>query len=678
MAELMTRVGWAGLALSLMSVPAGADGVIVTDMTRSPHARLRPVGLDEVQWDGGFWAERDQINRRVTIPTMKTVMENKDNAASFRNLRVAAGDVPGPFQGNAWSDGDCYKWIEAAASVFAATRDPELDRQMDELIDVIARAQAPDGYISTQVQLTDRPRWADLRHHELYNMGHLLTAAVIHHRATGKTTFLDVARKAADHLIDVFGPRPKALAHFGFNPSNIMGAVELYRDTGERKYLKLAGLFVTMRGSQPGGSDQNQSKVPLRREREAVGHAVTGAYLWAGAADVYAETGEPALLEALTRIWDDLATRKTYLTGGTGALHAGATRREALDRRGVDLVQEAFGGPYELPNRTAYNETCGNIASAMWSARMLALTGEAKYADAMERVFYNSMLSGVGLEGLDYFYTNPLRRGPSDVPLLKNDSATRWAETTPTSPVYCFCCPPNLARTIAQMKANAYSVSDGAVWVHLYGGGQLKTRLPDGSAVELTQITRYPWSGEVRVRIDRAPDQDLSLRVRVPGWCGQASVAASVEGPATPAAPGAYHELKRRWKAGDTVRIDLPMPVVMVASHPLVEENRNQVAVMRGPLVYCVESVDLPEGVQVEDVVLPRGPAWEVGHDPALLHGVTVLSTRAQVVPPHSGAAGLYREGLSAVSREIALRMVPYYAWSNRGRSEMTVWLPVR
>jgi uncharacterized protein len=449
----------------------------LVNTSASPHVKFQNLDLDAVRWTGGFWGERFELCREVTIPTMLEVMQKPDNSANFQNLKIAAGLAEGKFFGNNWSDGDCYKWIEAAAAVYAVTGDPELDRTMDHWIEVIAKAQAPDGYISTQIQLTDVPRWQDVKYHELYNMGHLLTAACIHHRVTGKDNFLSVARKLGDYLCETFLPRPKELAHFGFNPSNIMGAAELYRTTGDPKYLRLAKTFVDMRGSAPGGSDQNQAKVPLRQEQEAVGHAVTAAYLWCGAADVYAETGEQALLDALSRLWEDVTERKMYITGGTAALHTGEADRRLLRRWPRDSVHEAFGAPHQLPNRTAYNETCANIAHAMWNWRMLALTGEAKYAEVMERVLYNSMLSGIGIEGRDYFYTNPLRRIDGQ-PLLSNDSAARWSDTTPASPLRCFCCPPNVARTLAELNGWAYGVSQDVVWVHLYGSNVLDSRCP--------------------------------------------------------------------------------------------------------------------------------------------------------------------------------------------------------
>jgi hypothetical protein len=648
----------------------------LVNTSASPHVKFQNLDLDAVRWTDGFWGERFELCRQVTIPAMFEVMQKPDNSANFQNLKIAAGLAEGKFFGNNWSDGDCYKWIEAAAAVYFVTSDPELDRTMDQWIEVIAKAQAADGYISTQIQLTDVERWQEVKYHELYNMGHLLTAACIHHRATGKDNFLSIARKLGDYLCTVFLPRPEELAHFGFNPSNIMGAAELYRTTGDPKYLRLAKTFVDMRGSAPGGSDQNQAKVPLRQEQEAVGHAVTAAYLWCGAADVYAETGEQALLDALSRLWEDVTERKMYITGGTAALHTGEADRRLLRRWPRDSVHEAFGAPYQLPNRTAYNETCANIANAMWNWRMLALTGEAKYAEVMERVLYNSMLSGIGIEGRDFFYTNPLRRSDGQ-PLLSQDSSARWPDTTPASPVHCFCCPPNVARTLAELNGWAYGVNEDVVWIHLYGSNVLDSRLPGGGEIRLVQETQYPWDGQVTIKIEKAPQRELGLRLRVPGWAQGATIQVNGEAAGIEIEPPVYVELRRRWIAGDTIRIDLPMDAVLIEAHPLVEETRNHAAVMRGPIVYCLESVDLPAGVALDDVRMPRQPAWQVRHDAGLLRGVTVLETEARALPKSSHSSALYRPLPTGATNRIPVRLIPYFAWSNRGPSEMAVWIPL-
>jgi len=665
---LLTAVGLYGTA-------RGQDRGVQAE--HGPHVKLRSISPTEVRWTDGFWAARFDQCRRVVTPSLWRVMQLSDNAATFNDLRMAGGvtpkDKPG---GTKWSDGDCHKCIETMAHLFQVTGDEKLDQRMDEAIAWVAKAQEPDGYLSSWVQLRGVDRWADLRNHELYNMGHLMTAACVHHRATGKDNYLEIATRTGDYLYDLFSPRPKELAHFGFNPSNVMGAVDLYRTTRNPKYLKLAGIFVDMRGSATGGSNQNQAAIRLRKEQEAVGHCVTATYLWCGAADVYAETGEKALLEALDRLWQDVTRHKMYVTGGVAALHHGELSRRTLRRWPRDSVHEAFGAEYQLPNRTAYNETCANIGNAMWNWRMLGLTGEAKYADLMERVLYNSMLSAIGLDGTDFFYTNPLRRSGPDVPLESNDSAARWPDTTPKSPVHCYCCPPNVARTLAKLHGWAYSVSADAVWVNLYGGNNLQTELPNGSPVRLTQKTDYPWDGKVTIQVQQAPADPVALMLRIPGWTTDAAVAVNGKPVDAKLTPGTYAAIRRQWSPGDVVELDLPMDVVFLQAHPLVEETRNQVAVMRGPIVYCLESPDLPEGVAVDDVAILAAVDWTPRWDQDLLHGVTVLEGEARVRQPRDWTNRLYQRWRPEGDRRIPVRLIPYYAWANRGVSEMTVWLP--
>jgi DUF1680 family protein len=310
----------------------------------------------------------------------------------------------------------------------------------------------------------------------------------------------------------------------------------------------------------------------------------------------------------------------------------------------------------------------------MWNWRMLALTGDAKYADVMERALYNSMLSGIGIEGRDYFYTNPLRRVDGQ-PLLSNDAPARWTDTTPASPLRCFCCPPNVARTLAELSGWAYGLSADAVWVHLYGGNVLDSRLPGGGEIRLVQQTRYPWDGQVTVAIEKAPARELALKLRIPAWAAGATVQVNGQAAELEIAPCSYVALRRRWSAGDTIQLELPMEVAMVEAHPLVEENRNHAAVLRGPVVYCLESVDLPADVRLDDVRLPRHPVWQVRHDADLLRGVTVLETEARRLPFSRPSPALYRALPSGASQRVAVRLIPYYAWANRGPSEMTVWI---
>jgi uncharacterized protein len=509
-------------------------------------------------------------------------------------------------------------------------------------------------------------------------MGHLLTAACAHQQATGKHSFLAVARKLADCLYRTFISRPPELAHFCFNPSNIMGCVDLYRTTGDPRYLELACVFVDMRGSAPADlnrhpgfrpvymGDQIQDRVPLRDETQAVGHAVTATYLYCGAADVYAETGEKALLDALERIWEDITTHKLAITGGVGELHEGSSVRN-------DSVHEAFGAPYQLPQRTSYHETCANLGLAMWALRMLRLTGEARYAEVVERVVHNCLLSATDLDQTHFFYTNPLARAGQDVPLLSNDAPTRWAT------FHCYCCPPQVARVIADLHHWAYSLSEQGLWVHLYGASTVRTTLPDGSSLVLEQDTGYPWDGTVACTFATAPRGEFSLFLRVPAWAHGAWLAVNGVAHMDNLQPGTHVELRRSWADGDRVELRLPMGVRLVRAHPLAEELRNQVAVTRGPLVYCLEEIDLPAGVRLCEVHLPRSASLVPRHDPALLGGVTVLEGDAWRFADDGpdAEAELYRDMPQAEPERLSVRLIPYYAWANRGHSPMTVWLPL-
>ena len=466
-------------------------------------------------------------------------------------------------------------------------------------------------------------------------------------------------------------PRPPELAHFGFNPSNTMGAVDLYRATGDERYLELAQCFVDMRGSQPGGGDQNQALVRLREETRAVGHAVTAGYLYCGATDVVAETGDESLLAGLKRIWDNAIHSKMYITGGTSAQHHGASQRPEFGGS-AGSVHEAFGYEYSLPNATAYNETCANIANAMWNWRLLNLTGDAKYSDIVELVLYNSMLSSMSLDGITFCYTNPLRWYGAEHPLLSQDAYERWFISR------CYCCPTNTARTIALVHNWFYSATDAGLWLHLYGSNSVNTTLADGSAIALTQRTDYPWDESIRITIDAAPVDEVALMLRIPGWCDAASLRVNGEASDAPLTPATYVELKRAWKAGDVIELTLPLRPRMIKAHPKAEEIRNHVAVMRGPMVYCLEGMDLPEGVSILEVYAPDDMPLEAKMESELLGGVVTLEGRARRLHEDNGNGALYLEMGKEKEEALDIRLIPYYAWNNRGIDEMTVWLPRR
>lgn len=656
------------IVVVLFSRMAEGGPCSITDTSHSPHAKLRGAALDDVKWTDGFWADRFATCRDVTLPHLYGLAADPNYGHAIENLRIAGGLAKGEFSGTHWHDAWVYKWLEAAAAVYAFTEDRELDELMDEVIEVIAAAQEPDGYIASQITARGWERFQDPHHHELYTMGHLLTAACVHHRVTGKDSLLDVAKKTADFLGEQFkGMNPK-MAHFPRNPSVIMGAVELYRTTGERKYLDLANTVIDMRGRFKGGSDLNQDRKALRWEDEVVGHAVFYTYLYAGAADAYMEAGDQRLLTALERLWKDLVEHKMYITGGCCALHRGFSFRNNGNIWSADDVHEAAGPAYYLPNSTAYNETCAQVGNFMWNWRMLAITGEARFADVMEREMYNGFLSGISLDGRTFFYSNPLRWYGEDHVLSSNDTQGRHQIGAAKR----ICCPTNVLRTLAEMRAYFYSTDARGLWVHHYGGSVF-----DDGRFRVVQETEYPWSGKVRITVERAP-AGSAVNLRIPAWVEGARISVNGKSVDKGVVAGSYVRVSRAWSGGAEIALDLPMGVRLMAAHPMVEPARNQVAVMRGPIVYCLESTDLPGGVSISDVALPRDGQLKPRFDETLLDGVTVLEGPGEVYRTGDWSGKLYKTVGSAKPEKISLRLIPYYSWANRGVPEMSVWLPIR
>jgi DUF1680 family protein len=662
------------LVLALLLVPGSLAAAAGQPPPVPPHAVVGPVGVADARWTTGFWAARFEVCRTTTVPAMGALMEGAEHSQFLQNFRIAAGLESGKHRGPPWNDGDFYKWLEAAAAVYAVTKDPALDRRMDEAVAVIARAQRADGYLHTPVLIANRngdataKPFQDRLNFEMYNFGHLFTAACVHHRATGKKSLLDVAVKAADFLGVAFEKPTPELARNSVCPSHYMGMVELYRTTGKKKHLALAVKLLDLRDDAAGGTDDNQDRIPFRKQTEAVGHAVRANYLYAGAADVYAETGDETLLVPLKKIWSNVVARKMYLTGACGALYDGASPDGSADQKQIARVHQAYGRDYQLPNSAAHNETCAAVGNVLWNWRMLQITGDAKYADVLELTLYNALLAGASLDGKRFFYPNTLRQlDAMPGPLRWSRSREEW--------ISCYCCPPNVARTIAEVSTYAYGRSDRGVWVHLYGGGALDATLPDGRRVKLKQETDYPWDGRVKLTIESAPSSDLSLFLRIPGWADGTTLA--VNGKAVNVTAGRYAEVRRAWEAGDAVELTLPVKPRLVEAHPLVEEARNQAAVMYGPLVYCLESTDLPKGVGLQAVALPRGVKLTPRFDRGLLGGVTVLEGKAEAAADRPWGDELYRELKPSAPRSVDLKLIPYYAWANRGKSEMTVWMPL-
>lgn len=624
---------------------------VIVDTSRSLHARLRPVPLTAVTLADGFWAERRRVNREVTLPSQYRQLEQTGRIDNFRR---AAGKVDIPFQGRYYNDSDVYKWLEAAAWTLTTGDDPALAQMADTVIAEIAAAQQPDGYLNTYFARDQAAeRWTNLRDkHELYCAGHLIQAAVAHHRATGDDRLLRVARRLADHICEMFGPPQEGKRAGTPGHEEIeMALVELARATGESRYCRQALFFLDARGQGLiGGSGYHQDHRPFRETERMVGHAVRAVYLNAGGADIYAETGEAALHDTLGRLWRNTTTRQMYVSGGIGSRYEG----------------EAFGEDYELPNRRAYAETCAAIGSLMWNWRMLALEGNARYADVLENTLYNGVLCGLSLDGQSYFYQNPLA-----------DDGTHRRQ-----PWFgCACCPPNIARLLASLPGYFYSLSDTGLWVHLYAQGAARISLPDGRTIGLTQRTRYPWDGEIVITVEG--EGTLNLWLRIPGWCEEGA-ALEINGRAFTGAlvPGSYVQVRRTWQRGDVVRLNLPMPVRRVECHPYIAENSGRVALMRGPILYCVEGADNP-GLDPRDVVLPADADFAATFQPDLLGGVVVLRGQAQVAPPDEAWAGrLYRtvvpRSQEQPGRPVEVTAVPYYAWANREPGPMRVWLRTR
>ena len=613
---------------------------------------ITPAPFTAVCFTDRFWLPRLETNRQVTIPYD---FEKCEETGRIDNFAKAAGLMEGPHEGIFFNDSDVFKVVEGAAYSLSLHPDPELEGYLDDLIKKVAGAQENDGYLYTARTIDPEAvdseqegleRWSNLRvSHELYNVGHLYEAAVAYHQATGKRTLLDVALRNAELIDSVFGP-DKIRDVPGHQEIEI-GLVKLYRMTGERRYLELAKFFLDQRGQPDRGNLQTnfdlpgymQDHRPVTEQREAVGHAVRAAYMYSGMADVAALTGDEAYIAALDTLWQNVVSRRMYITGGIGSRHHG----------------EAFGEDFELPNAKAYAETCAAIANAMWNHRMFLLHGDGKYLDVLERTLYNGFLSGVSLQGNTFFYANP----------LSSDGA--WAFNVRVGAVRspwfdCSCCPTNVVRLLPSLPGYTYAHQDDRLFVNLYIGGN--ATIPLAREVKLTQETSYPWSGAVKLTIDPSEPTEFALHLRIPGWARNEPVPSDLyryldrpDAPVTLRVNGepvavesnrGFAVVRRNWRSGDTVELDLPLPVRRVMSHENIEDNRGRVAVERGPLVYCAEGID--NGGAALDLTLPDDAPLVVERDEGLLGGMTKIC---------SGGVTL----------------IPYYAWSHRGAGEMNVWL---
>ena len=659
-----------------MSTTSTIHNKAITNTSESPFVKLKSINFGDSKWNKGFWADKVKTATDIMLPYMGDLLCG-DIGHGLNNFKIAAGEKEGEHKGFYWHDGDFFKFMEAKMYIYGLNKDEAILKELDEYIALIGRAQEEDGYIHTHVQITEgADRFENRKYHEMYNFGHLFIAASVHSRITGQTNFLDIAVKMANLLVAYFMPDTKHYARFGFNQTQIMGLVELYRTTKEKKYLKLAEKFINRRGTYeikhdsttigyPIG-DMVQERTPFRESTEAVGHAVLALYYYAGAADVYAETGEQALIDALDKLWENVTGKKMYVTGAVGQAHHGASTN-------LDTIEEGFIDAYMMPNMTAYNETCANLCNAMFSSRMMGIKEESRYADIIELVLFNSGLSGISIEGKDYFYSNPLRMVNNSREYGMHDSSTESPEREPY--LECFCCPPNLVRTICKTSGWAYNLSENGVAVVLFGGNNLDTTMLDGSTLKLSQDTDYPWKGLVKITVDECKDTAFDVKIRIPKWAVGSTLKVNGEDAGVSVNPGNFATINRTWKAGDFIVLDMPMEVTLIEGHNRIEEVRNQLAIKRGPIVYAIETPDLPKNTSILDVYLQGNAPFTAVHKDDFLGGVTVVETEFLIREDRNDE--MYQTVTKPSFKAYKSQLVPYYAWSNRGQAEMTVFAPV-
>ncbi len=630
------------------------EGVLYLD--HSLNARLRPVPVQSVHLGDGFWSARRKVTTERSLPTMLQLLEEHGVVDNFRRL---AGHPELPRKGPVYTDSDIYKWIEAASWALASNETSDADKQklhgdIQSLINTIVAAQEPSGYLNTyyvgdKVHL----RFTELtRSHEDYCLGHLIQAAIAYYRATGSRALLDPAIRFADYVVENFGPnkRPFVTGH----PELEMALVELYRTTGQAKYLEFTRYLYS-------GVERDRLKLkdsdvrymfsgrPFTSHTEFEGHAVRALYAASGATDYFAEAGDPAYKKTLDLLWTDLTMRKMYITGGVGSRAGG----------------ESFGDAYELPSEEAYAETCAAVANVMWNFRMLMLTGDARYADVLERALYNGVNSGMSLSGTLYCYRNPLA---SNGEKLRNP----WYDTT--------CCPPNVERLFESLPGYFYALSRDGVYVNLYHNSELDSHLEDGTGLKISQTTNYPWSGDIKLSVNPVHPADFTVYVRWPAWAPSADI--QVNGQVFQTASfkhGSFIPISRNWNPGDSVTVSFPLQPIPTVSNPRVADTYGRLAMQRGPLVYTLEQID-QNGTALGDIfVRPSGTnVPEVRKD--LLGGITVLKVSGQAAEKSLGEEPLYEPlgtAINRVKRPITLTFIPYYCMGNREPTPMEVWVPI-
>jgi uncharacterized protein len=637
----------------LMNTPEWKDQG-VENLAKSPHAKLRDIPVRAVTITGGFWGPRREINVSRSIPTMHDLLEANGRMNNFRRL---VGKSQAAQTGPVFSDSDVYKWTEAVGFVLQSGDRPALRETAEKIIDEVVAVQEPDGYLNTYYQ-DDRKSLRMLPQtqttgHELYNIGHMLQGAIAYYRATGDPKLLDAGiRFVNDFLIPNYGPAPKKPIVSG-HPEIEMSLIELYRITGDRRQLELAG-YILAGDSRIELPERRTiymfSGTPFTARTKMQGHAVRAMYACCGATDYYLETGDESYWKTLNLLWNDTTSTKMYVTGGVGSRSDG----------------EAFGDAYELPNFRAYGESCAAIGNMMWNWRMLSVTGDAKFTDVLERALYNGINSGMSLDGTLYCYRNPLAFEPSTGDKIRNP----WYDVT--------CCPPNLERTFGSLPGYFYSTSADGIYVHLYDNSELNWHLENGVGIKVAQKANYPWDGGVEIAVSPAEASDFTFYLRIPGWTDHAQVAVNGEA-MSGIMPGTYLPIHRRWSAGDVIQLKLQVIPQVIEANPRVADDTGRVAIQRGPLIYCLEGIDQPSGVSLSDVAINPGrqPAeqFQAEFRNDLLSGMVVLHHTGAVYQRGASEKMLYSHySRDAKTQKVPLTFIPYYAWANRQATSMQVW----
>lgn len=639
---------------------------------------MRSVALADVKLNEGLLGDKNKLIRTKVIPYQWQALNDEIAGVipshAIKNFRIAAGEIEGEFGGMVFQDSDVAKWLEAVAYQLATYPDPELEALADQVIEWIGGAQQSDGYLNTYYTLVEPgKRWTNLAEcHELYCAGHMMEAAVAYYQATGKNKLLNIISHFADLIEATFGTEPGKRRGYPGHPEIELALIKLYRATGRENYLQLVKYFIDERGREPYYFDLEwetrgkmnhwpnfrdmgrayfQAHQPVREQQEAAGHAVRAVYLYSGMADLAVETGDRSLMEACQRLWQNTVKKQMYITGGIGSSGHG----------------EAFTFDYDLPNNTAYTETCAAIGLIFWAQRMLRLEWNSEYADVIEKALYNGVLSGISEDGERFFYVNPLEVWPK---ACENRHDTKHVKPTRQKWFGCACCPPNIARLLASIGQYIYSTVERGAYVHLYTNSSIKFTV-NGKNVTLTQETNYPWGEKVVVNVWSERDLGWLLALRIPGWCRNFRIALNGEA-IEPLIKKGYIVMKRVWKKGDQIELVFDMPVERVYSNPEVRENAGKVAIQRGPIVYCLEEID--HGPNLPAITLPRDSELIAQYDENLLGGLTLITGEAFKISMTGWEDKLY--GTDPLKEDrVNIKLIPYYAWDNREPGEMVIWI---